>query len=129
MPMFRRFAALLFAVLFALPALAQSPQPKEGDWIAKDFRFHSGEVFPELRLHYTTIGAPTGEPVLVLHGTGGSGTGMLGKDFGGELFGPGQPLDASKYYIILPDALGTGNPPGPPTACARNFRATTTTTW
>jgi homoserine O-acetyltransferase len=108
MPMFRRFAALLFAVLFALPAFAQHPQPKEGTWVAKDFRFSTGEVFPELRLHYTTIGSPSNEAVLVLHGTGGSGTGMLGKDFGGELFGPGQPLDASKYYIILPDALGTG---------------------
>jgi homoserine O-acetyltransferase len=108
MTLFRRLAVLLCAFFFALPTLAQSPQPKEGDWVAKDFRFHTGEVFPELRLHYTTIGAPTGEPVLVLHGTTGSGTGMLGKDFGGELFGPGQPLDASRYYVILPDAIGTG---------------------
>ena len=60
----------------------------------RDFRFHGGEVLPELRLHYTTVGARTGEPVLILHGTGGSGTGMLSKDFAGELFGPGQPLDA-----------------------------------
>ena len=108
MTQLRSLAALLFAFLLALPALAQHPQPKEGDWIAKDFRFHTGEAFPELRLHYTTLGAPTGEPVLVLHGTTGSGTGMLGKDFGGELFGPGQPLDASRYYVILPDAIGTG---------------------
>lgn len=87
---------------------ADAITPKEGDWVVRDFRFHTGEVLPELRLHYTTLGAPTGEPVLVLHGTAGSGTGMLGAAFGGELFGPGQPLDASRYYVILPDAIGTG---------------------
>jgi homoserine acetyltransferase len=76
--------------------------------VARDFRFHSGEVFPVLKLHYRTIGAPTGEPVLILHGTAGSGASMLSKDFADELFGPGQPLDASRYYLILPDALGTG---------------------
>src|SRR5258706_1459096 len=63
---------------------------------------------PELRLGYTTVGAPTGEPVLILHGTTGSGTGMLNAAFAGELFGPGQPLDASRYYIILPDVIGHG---------------------
>ena len=84
------------------------PAPKQGDWIAKDFRFHTGEIMPELRLHYTTVGAPSGEPVVVLHGTTGSGTGMLSPTFAGELFGPGQPLDAAKYYIILPDAIGHG---------------------
>jgi len=107
----RRIASLFFSFLFcaSLPAFAAGyPAPVQGDWIAKDFRFHTGEVLPEVRLHYTTIGAPTGEPVLVLHGTGGSGATMLGGDFAGELFGPGQPLDASRYYIILPDALGTG---------------------
>ncbi len=105
MRMFRWLSLLLIAVV--LPALAQYPEPKQGDWVAKDFRFHSGETM-DVRLHYTTIGAPGGEPVLILHGTGGSGATMLGKDFAGELFGPGQPLDASRYYIILPDALGTG---------------------
>jgi homoserine O-acetyltransferase/O-succinyltransferase len=106
-----RFALLFFAVLFcaALQAhAADYPEPKEGDWVARDFRFHTGEVFAELKLHYRTIGAATGEPVLVLHGTAGSGANMLSRDFAGELFGPGQPLDASRYYIILPDALGTG---------------------
>ena len=81
---------------------------EEGSWVVRDFRFHTGEVLPELRLHYTTVGAPTGEPVLILHGTTGSGAGMLTPAFAGELFGPGQPLDASRYYIILPDAIGTG---------------------
>jgi homoserine O-acetyltransferase len=76
--------------------------------VVKDFRFHTQEMLPELRLHYTTVGAPTGEPVLILHGTTGSGAGMLTPAFAGELFGPGQPLDASRYYIILPDAIGTG---------------------
>jgi homoserine O-acetyltransferase/O-succinyltransferase len=109
-----RLATLLFAILFCTALSAQSaraadyPLPKEGDWVVRDFRFHSGEVLPEVRLHYTTIGAPSGEPVLILHGTTGSGANMLTNDFGGELFGPGQPLDASRYYIILPDALGTG---------------------
>ena len=74
----------------------------------KDFRFHTGAVLPELRLNYTTVGAPSGEPVLILHGTTGSGAGMLTPSFAGELFGPGQPLDASRYYVILPDAIGTG---------------------
>jgi homoserine O-acetyltransferase/O-succinyltransferase len=84
------------------------PAPKEGDWVARDFRFHTGEVMPELRIHYTTIGAPSGEPVVILHGTTGSGTSLLTPAFAGELFGPGQPLDATRYYIILPDAIGHG---------------------
>ena len=61
-----------------------------------------------LRLNYTTLGEPAGEPVLILHGTTGSGSGLLSPGFGGELFGPGQPLDAAKYFIILPDAIGHG---------------------
>ena len=105
----RRAASGLVLAMLALGAWAQNPPaPKEGAWLVKDFRFHTGDVLPELRLHYTTLGAPTGEPVLILHGTTGSGTGMLNPGFGGELFGPGQPLDASRYYIILPDAIGTG---------------------
>jgi homoserine O-acetyltransferase len=99
----------LVLALVALPGLAAEYQAqKEGSWIVRDFRFHTGEVLPELRLHYTTVGAPTGEPVLILHGTAGSGTRMLTPAFAGELFGPGQPLDAGRYYIILPDAIGTG---------------------
>jgi homoserine O-acetyltransferase len=87
---------------------AEAPQPQPGDFLVKDFRFHTGEVLPELRLHYVTLGAPTGEPVLVLHGSSGSGETMLTKSFAGELFGPGQPLDAARYFIIVPDALGSG---------------------
>jgi homoserine O-acetyltransferase len=89
-------------------AAAEYPAPKEGTYIAKDFKFHTGEVLPEVRLHYRTIGEPTGEPVVVLHGTGGSGASMLTPAFAGELFGEGQPLDAKKYFIILPDAVGHG---------------------
>lgn len=99
------------------------PAQKEGDWIARNFRFHTGEVMPALRLHYTTIGAPTGEPVLILHGTTGSGTRMLGPAFGGELFGPGQPLDASRYYIILPDAIGHGKSSKPSDGLRTKFPA------
>ena len=105
-----KFAASSVALLlftFAAQA-ADFPTPKEGVWTARDFRFHTGEVMPELRLGYTTVGEPSGEPVLILHGTAGSGSGMLSAAFGGELFGPGQPLDAARYYIILPDAIGAG---------------------
>jgi homoserine O-acetyltransferase len=87
---------------------ADYPAPKQGDWIAKDFKFHGGETMPELRLHYTTVGDPSGQPVLVLHGSGGDATRMLTADFAGQLFGPGQALDASKYYIIIPDSVGHG---------------------
>jgi homoserine O-acetyltransferase/O-succinyltransferase len=99
----------LICLLFAVAvSAAEYPTPKEGDWLVRDFRFHTGEVLPELRLHYRTVGALTGEPVLILHGTAGSGANMLTPAFGGELFGPGQPLDAARYYIILTDAIGTG---------------------
>jgi homoserine O-acetyltransferase/O-succinyltransferase len=95
--------------LTPLAALAADfPAPKEGTWIARDFKFHTGDVMAELRLAYTTVGEPTGEPVLVLHGTTGSAASVLSPAFGGELFGKGQPLDASKYYLIIPDAIGNG---------------------
>jgi homoserine O-acetyltransferase len=106
-----RFHIAVAIVLALLPmpvAAADYPAPKQGDWIARDFKFHTGEVMPELRLHYTTIGEPSGQPVLVLHGTTGSAASMLTPAFAGELFGPGQPLDANRYYIILPDGIGHG---------------------
>ncbi len=105
-------ALAIFGVTIATmtaPTLAADyPEPKQADWVAREFRFHTGEVLPELKLHYTTVGAPTGEPVLILHGTTASGTAMLNPAFAGELFGPGQPLDARRYFIILPDSIGTG---------------------
>ena len=95
--------------LFAVAAAAADyPMPKEGDWVARAFRFHTGEIMPELRLHYATVGDPAGQPVLILHGTTGSGANFLSPGYAGELFGPGQPLDAAKYFIILPDASGAG---------------------
>src|SRR6202047_5088370 len=104
--------SVLLAVILAMNCFAalaaDYPAPKQGDWIAKDFKFHTGQTMPELRLHYTTIGEPTGQPVLVLHGSGGSAAALLTPAFAGELFGPGQPLDAAKYYIILPDSIGHG---------------------
>jgi len=108
MTMLRAIAVLALVLLSGTARAADYPAPKEGDWIARNFKFHSGEVMRELRMHYTTIGEPSGIPVVVLHGNGGSAASMLTPTFAGELFGPGQPLDATKHYIILPDALGHG---------------------
>jgi homoserine O-acetyltransferase len=105
----KRIRAALSAAFMMVSVTAMAadyPAPKEGDFIARDFKFHTGEVMPEVRLHYTTIGEPAGQPVVVLHGSGGSAAAMLTPSFAGELFGAGQPLDASKYYIILPDSIG-----------------------
>jgi homoserine O-acetyltransferase len=99
--------AMTLAALSTASA-ADYPAPKQSEWIAHDFKFHTGAVMPALKLAYTTIGEPTGEPVLVLHGTGGTAAAMLTPAFAGELFGPGQPLDASKYFIIIPDVVGHG---------------------
>ncbi|UGY20444.1 alpha/beta fold hydrolase [Bradyrhizobium septentrionale] len=121
--MFRWCAALVaaFVSMSVMAMAADYPAPQDGEWIAKDFRFHSGEVMPELRLHYTTLGAPTGQPVLVLHGSGGSAASMLTPTFAGQLFGPGQPLDASKYYIIIPDGIGHGKSSKPSDAMRSSF--------
>jgi homoserine O-acetyltransferase len=96
------------------PAAKQWPT-KEGDFTVRDFRFRSGETLPEVRLHYTTLGSPhrnaQGEidnAVMVIHGTGGSGKQFLRPQFADELYGPGQPLDINRYYIILPDNVGHG---------------------
>ena len=75
------FARSLLGMLLLLVSrpgvAAEYPAAQEGSWIVRDFRFHDGETLPELRLHYRTVGAPTGEPVLILHGTAGSGANML----------------------------------------------------
>lgn len=98
-----------------LLAAATFPAPVEADWSTKNFRFVTGEVLPELRLHYTTVGKPQSDAngvvrnaVLIMHGTTGTGKAFLSETFGGQLFGPGQILDATKYYIILPDGIGHG---------------------
>ena len=109
MTLFRPVTVIALVLLSAVALAAEYPAPKQGDWVAHDFRFHTGEVMSEVRLHYTTIGDPSGIPVVVLHGSGGSANNMLTAAFAGELFGPGQPLDAKKYFIIIPDALGHGS--------------------
>ena len=106
----------LVAALFAARAVgANYPPPAEGDFLIRDFRFASGESLPELRLHYRTFGTPRADAhgvvrnaVLILHGTGGSGASLVRAEFAGELFGPGQPLDAARFLIVLPDGIGHG---------------------
>lgn len=100
----------LLALLAFIPCAqaADPPAPQKGSWTARDFKFHTGEVLPELKIAYTTVGNPQGEAVLVLHGTTGSAASMLTPAFAGELFGPGQPLDATRHFIVIPDAIGTG---------------------
>jgi homoserine O-acetyltransferase len=94
---------------------AEFPAAVEGDFVVRDFRFGSGETLPSLNLHYRTIGTPKRDAsgvvrnaVMILHGTGGTGAGFLSQTFGGELFGAGQVLDATRYFIILPDGIGHG---------------------
>ena len=91
------------------------PPPVEGDLVMKDFHFADGETLPQLKLHYTTFGTPRRDmaghvtnAVLILHGTGGSGHSLIRPEFSGQLFGPGQLLDARLYYLILPDGIGHG---------------------
>jgi hypothetical protein len=100
-------SAALVAIAFAVTA-ADFPEPKTSEYVIKNFGFHSGEVMPEMKVSYTTVGDPSGEPVLMLHGTTGSAKSMLTEGFAGALYGPGQALDATKYFIIIPDAIGTG---------------------
>src|SRR5947209_4584926 len=103
-----RRSPMLLAVL-ALLAAAPAPAVSEGDHVLPSFTFASGETLPELRIHYRTLGKSNGRnAVLILHGTGGSGTQFLTDAFAGVLFGPGQLLDAEKYFIVLPDGIGHG---------------------
>jgi len=95
---------------------AEYAAPLEGDHVMRDFRFASGEVLPELRIHYRTLGTARRDErgvvrnaVLIMHGTTGSGANFLRDEFAGELFGKGQPLDAADHYLILPDGIGHGN--------------------
>ena len=101
---------------------ADFPNLKESDFIVRGFHFNSGETLPELRLHYRTLGTLNGDnAILILHGTGGSGKPFLSEQFGGVLFGPGQLLDASKYYIILPDGVGHGGSTKPSDGAGNKF--------
>lgn len=111
-----RGALLLAALLVAVPAAAADyPSPTEGDYTIHDFHFTSGESLPQLRIHYRTLGSPRTDAhgvvrnaVLIMHGTGGSGAQFIRPEFAGELFGPGQLLDAARYFIVLPDDIGHG---------------------
>jgi homoserine O-acetyltransferase/O-succinyltransferase len=109
------FAALLLAATGSAHPQASSPATTEGDFVVHNFKFHSGQSLPDVRLHYTTLGKPqldsqghTTNAVLILHGTGGTGHQFLAPYFAGELFGPGQLLDATRYFIVLPDGVGHG---------------------
>ena len=99
----------LGVLILVLAGGARAADVVEGDWIARDFHFQSGESLAELRLHYRTLGTLRGDnAVLILHGTGGSGDRFLVDYFAGVLFGAGQPLDTERYFIILPDGIGHG---------------------
>jgi homoserine O-acetyltransferase/O-succinyltransferase len=107
------FPVLLLAALAA--RAADYPAPAQGDFVLRDFHFRSGETLPELRIHYRTLGRPERDArgvvrnaVLIIHGTTGSGAQFIRPEFAGELFGPGQPLDAARYFIVLPDCIGHG---------------------
>lgn len=116
----RTTAAALGALLalltgWTVAAAADYPPPVEGDYVLKNFRFTSGESLPELRIHYRTFGRPRTDAqggvlnaVLIMHGTGGNGGNFVRKEFAGELFGPGQPLDAARFFLVLPDGIGHG---------------------
>jgi homoserine O-acetyltransferase len=111
---------MLVRILVALALMtrvvaAQTPAPVEADYVIRNFRFNSGESLPELRIHYRTVGTPQRDAsgkvrnaVLVLHGTGGTGAQFAGANFAGELFGPGQPLDAARFFVVMPDNIGHG---------------------
>ena len=116
----RKILAAAFALFLALSAplaaqQAQSWPMKEGDFRIKDFAFHTGERLPELNQHYRTLGVPVRDAkgditnaIMVLHGTGGTGAQFLRTQFADALYGPGQPLDITRWFIILPDAIGHG---------------------
>lgn len=110
-----RLLLLPLVIAFGSVATTAAAQPREADFIARDFRFTTGETLPEVRIHYTTLGTPrrdaagvTRNAVMILHGTGGTGRGFLSANFGGRLFGAGQLLDTARYFIVLPDNLGHG---------------------
>src|SRR5439155_25909606 len=111
----RSLVVLAAALALAAPALAAVTAPREGDFTIRDFHFGSGETLPELRIHYLALGRLTRDArghannaVLILHGTGGSGRQFLAPQFANELYGAGQPLDTTKYFVVLPDGIGHG---------------------
>ena len=114
-PTIRTFALVFCTVAPRFVLGAEYPAPTEGDFTIRDFKFASGEILPELRVHYRTLGKPekdsqgkTTNAVLIMHGTTGSGAQFIRPEFAGELFGKDQPLDATKFFIVLPDGIGHG---------------------
>jgi homoserine O-acetyltransferase len=114
-PIIRIFVILLTAFVASNASAADYPAPTEADFTIRDFKFQSGETLPELRIHYRTLGKPekdaqskTTNAVLIMHGTTGSGAQFVRPEFAGELFGKDQPLDATKFFIVLPDGIGHG---------------------
>jgi homoserine O-acetyltransferase len=106
---------IVFVVTGTTVSAADYPAPTEGDHVLRDFKFSSGETMPELKIHYRTIGKAVKDEkgvvrnaVLITHGTTGSGAQFIRPEFAGELFGAGQPLDATKFFIVLPDGIGHG---------------------
>ena len=111
----RKPVVLLFLAISSSSVAAGYPEPNQADHVFRDFRFASGETLPGLRIHYRTLGTPrrgeggkVNNAVLILHGTTGSGANFLRPEFAGELFGEGQPLDATRHFLILPDGIGHG---------------------
>src|SRR3954469_7703323 len=111
----RSITLLAFVIAAHAAAAAEVPAAVERDFVARNFSFASGETLPSLTLHYRTLGTPRRDArgvvqnaVLVLHGTGGAGGAFLNQTFGGQLFGAGQLLDATRYFIVLPDGIGHG---------------------
>jgi homoserine O-acetyltransferase/O-succinyltransferase len=114
-PTIRILAFLLSNVAASFAFAVDYPPPTEGDHTIRDFKFTSGETLPELRVHYRTLGKPqkdaegkTTNAILIMHGTTGSGAQFIRPEFAGELFGKDQPLDATKFFIVLPDGIGHG---------------------
>jgi len=114
-PIIRIFVVLSSVLAASFAFAADYPAPTEGDYTIRDFKFTSGETLPELRLHYRTLGkrekdaqGKTTNAVLIMHGTTGSGAQFIRPEFAGELFGKDQPLDATKFFIVLPDGIGHG---------------------
>jgi len=114
-PIIRIFVILLSVSAASIALAADFPTPTESDYTIRDFKFASGETLSELRIHYRTLGQPekdaqgkTRNAVLIMHGTTGSGAQFIRPEFAGELFGKDQPLDATKFFIVLPDGIGHG---------------------
>ena len=112
---FKTFTFVFWIIAASHVCAADYSAPTEGDFTIRDFKFQSGETLPELRIHYRTLGKPekdaqgkTTNAVLVMHGTTGSGAQFIRPEFAGELFGKDQPLDATKFFIVLPDGIGHG---------------------